>query len=156
MMVPSWMLVWAPMRIALLSPRNTQPYQIDEPAPISTSPMTTAVSAMKASGAIRGSRPPKALIKPDMLASLTGQSQHQLDVLDGGTGGAFAQIVEPRHQHRLTLRLIGIDTQFQLVGIVERFGLQFAIGGRLQHLDQIGAVIVTRQDLLQVAAAGLA
>jgi len=53
--VPSWMLVRAPMRIGCMSPRMTQPNQTLEPGPISTSPITTAPGAMKASGAIRGS-----------------------------------------------------------------------------------------------------
>ena len=54
MMVPSWMLVLRPILIQLMSPRTTQPYQIEEPAPISTLPMTTAFSATKASSWIRG------------------------------------------------------------------------------------------------------
>ena len=51
---PSWIEVRAPMRMPPLSPRSTAPGQIDDSAPISTSPMTTASGWTKASGWMSG------------------------------------------------------------------------------------------------------
>lgn len=65
MMQPSWMLVRGPMMSLLRSPRSTTPNQMLAPAPISTLPMMTALSAMKASGAIFGMTPPKGMSVPD-------------------------------------------------------------------------------------------
>ena len=53
MMVPSWILVPAPMRMKFVSPRSTQWYQTLLPAPIVTSPMTAAVGATQAVGVHR-------------------------------------------------------------------------------------------------------
>ncbi len=44
-MVPSWMLVWAPITIGAMSPRRTEVYQTLDSGPRVTSPMTTAVGA---------------------------------------------------------------------------------------------------------------
>ena len=57
MTVPSWMLVRAPMRMMPMSPRTRQWNQMPVSAPITTSPITAAVGAMKASGAIVGVTP---------------------------------------------------------------------------------------------------
>ena len=55
--VPSWMLVRAPMRMLFMSPRTRQWNQIPVSDPITTSPMTAAVGAMKASSAMVGVTP---------------------------------------------------------------------------------------------------
>ena len=41
------MLVNAPILMLLRSPRKTEPYQMEEPSPMETSPMTEALGAMK-------------------------------------------------------------------------------------------------------------
>ncbi len=58
----SWMLVRAPTRMELTSPRTTAPNQTEEPAPSSTSPTTTLPAARNTDGSMRGLTPPKALI----------------------------------------------------------------------------------------------
>mmetsp|Transcript_5278 Transcript_5278/g.18403 ORF Transcript_5278/g.18403 Transcript_5278/m.18403 type:complete len:204 (-) Transcript_5278:15-626(-) len=47
MMELSWMLVFAPTLMPCTSPRSVQPYQMLEPSPIDTSPITDADGAMK-------------------------------------------------------------------------------------------------------------
>ena len=51
------MLVRAPMRMKFMSPRTRQWNQMPVSEPISTSPITAAVGAMNASGAIFGVMP---------------------------------------------------------------------------------------------------
>src|SRR4051812_41670683 len=46
MTVLSWIDVRAPIRIGITSPRTTVPYQMLDSSPITTSPITAAVSAM--------------------------------------------------------------------------------------------------------------
>src|SRR5439155_1396040 len=58
---------------------------------------------------------------------LVVQPQHQLQVLHRGARGALAEVVEPRHQHRLAPRLIGVNAEFELVAVVERLGLELPI-----------------------------
>jgi hypothetical protein len=53
----SWMLLRAPMRIGRSSPRSTHWNHTLEPAPMVTSPITAAVGATNASGAILGMIP---------------------------------------------------------------------------------------------------
>ena len=50
--LPSWMLVRAPIRIRLTSPRSTQLYQMLASGPISMSPISRAPGATKAAGSI--------------------------------------------------------------------------------------------------------
>src|SRR5436190_20628533 len=54
---------------------------------------------------------------------LVGKTQHQPHVLHGRARRALAQIVEPRDQHRLAMFLAGKDIELELVGLVERLGL---------------------------------
>ena len=54
---PSWMFEFDPIRIGSMSPRRTDVNQMLEFSPISTSPIMSALSATKAEGAIRGTRP---------------------------------------------------------------------------------------------------
>src|SRR5271165_714536 len=114
------MLVRVPMRMEPVSPRSRQWNQIPVSAPISTSPITTAVGAMKASSAIRGVTPSSENTVPygqrdnsginQLPFSDTGtQPQHQGDVLDGGARGTFAQIVQPSDQYRLPIGFIPGD-----------------------------------------------
>ena len=55
--VPSWMFVRRPIRIQFTSPRMTTHIQTLLSSPISTSPMTCALSSMKAVGWTRGRTP---------------------------------------------------------------------------------------------------
>ena len=57
MIAPSWILVRAPMRMMFMSPRTRQWNQMPVSEPISTSPITAAPGAMKASGATFGVTP---------------------------------------------------------------------------------------------------
>ena len=59
-MVPSCRLVRAPMRMMFMSPRTRQLNQTPLSAPITTSPITAALGAMKASGAMVGTTPSRA------------------------------------------------------------------------------------------------
>ena len=55
--LPSWMLLWAPMRTGSgWSPRTTAPNHTLAPSPSSTLPMTWALSATQAVSAMRGVR----------------------------------------------------------------------------------------------------
>src|SRR5512133_2345073 len=56
--VRSWTLVRAPMRMWFTSPRSTQPNQIEERSPISTSPSTTAPLATNTLPGTMGVLPP--------------------------------------------------------------------------------------------------
>ena len=49
-MVPSWMLLWAPITIGAMSPRSTVANQTLDSGPRVVSPKTTAPGAMKAVG----------------------------------------------------------------------------------------------------------
>src|ERR1051326_4834320 len=119
MTVASWMLVRAPMRIEFRSPRTMQWNQMPVSAPTVTSPMTAAVGAMNASGAMVGEPPFREKIGPYPPYGRSGmghlaradafvQAQHEADVLDRGAGGAFAEIVPPRDQHDIGVLLVGI------------------------------------------------
>ena len=57
---PSWIDVRSPTVMPPLSPRSTAQGQIEDSAPISTSPMTTASGWTKASRDGSGSRSPRA------------------------------------------------------------------------------------------------
>ena len=46
-------------------------------------------------------------------------------VLHRSAAGAFAQVVQPRHQHGLAVGFVGEHAQFQLVGVGQRIGGQF-------------------------------
>src|SRR4051812_1600484 len=110
MTVPSWRLVSAPMRMLLVSPRRTQPYQMLARGPISTSPMMTAVGAMNASGAILGWRPAKGMSSGCIETDFSREHRllpetrrlrpagHQVHVLHRLAGGALHQIVDDRGQ----------------------------------------------------------
>src|ERR1700720_89489 len=91
--------------------------------------------------------------------SLCGRSpvepQHQLQVLHRRARGAFAEIVEPRHQHRLTPRLVGVDAELEPVGVVERLGFELAAGDRLDNPHVVAAAICLRQDRIQITACRL-
>ena len=52
------------------------------------------------------------------------QPEHQPHVLHCGAGCALAEIVEPRDQHGLPMCVAGEDVQFELVGVVQRLGLE--------------------------------
>src|SRR4029077_1372336 len=127
MTVPSWRLVSAPMRMLLVSPRSTQPTQMLARGPISTSPMMTAVGAMKASGAILGCRPSKGMIsgcistpsrKHGRLLETGGlrPARHQVHVLHGLAGGALDQIVDGRDQDRPARDAVGEDADHAVIG----------------------------------------
>ena len=67
-----------------VSPRTTQWYQTLAPAPISTSPRTTAVGAIQALGSIRGRRPSKGRTPPALPVTpppSKGEAEHQPEVL---------------------------------------------------------------------------
>ena len=117
---PSWMLVPEPIRIAFVSPRSTQCHHTLAPAPISTSPMTLAVGATQASEAMRGVTPSSVHSGPSMgkrwllIDVLAGggwrvQAEHQPQVLHCGARCAFAEVVEPGHQHRVAMGWAGVD-----------------------------------------------
>ena len=58
---------------------------------------------------------------PELL--LLGQPQHQPHVLHRRPRRALAEIVEPRDQNRLTMLVAGKDVELELVGLVQRLGL---------------------------------
>ena len=108
----------------LMSPRTRQWNQIPVSEPITTSPITAAVGAMKASGAIVGVTPSSEKIGPEAASIGIGsgirhfpradagvQAKHQPDVLHRGAGRALAEIVQARDQHRLTVFLVGVDSR---------------------------------------------
>ena len=64
------------------------------------------------------------------MRGVGGQTEHQTEVLHRRTGRALAQVVEPRHQHRLPVGLVSIDGEFQQVGLVQTLRLEFAISRR--------------------------
>src|SRR4029077_6907519 len=145
MTVPSWRLVSAPMGMLLVSPRSTQPYQMLARGPISTSPMMTAVGAMKASGAILGCRSSRGMIRGCTLflerrigsrkhrllleAGRLGPAGHQVHVLHRLAGGALHQIVDDRDQDRAARHAIGIDADEAMVGAPDMArGRRLAIG----------------------------
>src|SRR6516164_2541173 len=121
MTVPSWMLLSAPMRMALVSPRSTQPYQMLARGPISTSPMMTALGAMKASGAMRGCLPSKGMIRGCMAVPCLWEHRllfearclhpacHQVHVLHRLARGALHQVVDDRDQDRTARNPVGED-----------------------------------------------
>ena len=129
-----------------MSPRTRQWNQMPVSDPISTSPITAAVGAMKASAAIlrrhavqaRNTVPGGGCTTTrcgsgirQLAGTDTGmQPQHQGDVLHGRARRPFAQVVQPRDQHRLAVFLVGVDIKFQPVGVVQRLGLQLAVGRR--------------------------
>jgi hypothetical protein len=41
------------------------------------------------------------------------ETKHQFEVLHRCARGTLAEIVEPRHQHRLPLLLVGMDIKFE-------------------------------------------
>ena len=47
-------------------------------------------------------------------------AEHERDVLDGGAGGAFAEIVEARHEHGLAQLVAAEHAEFEPVRTVER------------------------------------
>src|SRR3954471_2416068 len=56
-------------------------------------------------------------------ASRIAQPQHQPHVLDRGSGGSLAEIVEARDENRLGVLWARKDIQFEPVGLVQRLGL---------------------------------
>ena len=66
------------------------------------------------------------------------QTEHEGDVLDGGAGRPFAEVVEAGDQHRLAMAFVGVDGEFQPVGVVQRLGLQLAVrrGGNTRTRSQ--------------------
>src|ERR1700761_4945712 len=88
--VPSWMLVRAPMRMEFMSPRSRQWNQMPVSDPITTSPITAAVGAMKASSAICGVTPFREKTVPHGQRSgilhfphTLVDAHHQTDILHG-------------------------------------------------------------------------
>jgi recombination protein RecA len=69
-----------------------------------------------------------------------GMPSISLQVLHGRTAGALAQVVQARHQHGVAVGFVGEHPQFQLVGVVERGGLQLAVsvgGSTLTHCSGV-------------------
>src|SRR3954470_24245417 len=65
------------------------------------------------------------------------QAQHQFEVLPRRARGALAKIVEPRHQHRLMPLVVGMDVEFEPIGVVERLRLELAVRYGLGNADII-------------------
>ena len=67
---------------------------------------------------------------------ILGQSQHQLDVLDRSTGGAFAKVIEARDQHSVAECGFAEDIEFEFVAAIQRQGVETAeLGGIRNHRD---------------------
>src|SRR5579875_3669241 len=96
--------------------------------------MTAAVGAIHASGAMRGLMPANAKSGPwpwiaaaprkagassgmggvvlgNGSRDAVGQAEHKQRVLHRGPRSAFAEIIEPRHQHGLPARLVAEDEE---------------------------------------------
>ena len=82
-MVPSWMLERRPIRIQFTSPRMTTHIQTLLSSPISTSPITCALSSTKALGWMRG----RALVMGESLDGDYMRAQDRLDRQDAQAGG---------------------------------------------------------------------
>src|SRR5262249_13312760 len=152
MTVPSWMLVSAPTRMRLVSPRSTQPNQMLARGPISTSPMMTAPGAMKASGAMRGWRPSKGMINGCMrLASGEhrlllepgglGPAGHQVHVLHRLARGALHQIVDDRDQDRTALHPVGEDADQAVVRAPDMARRRRLAGRQHPHEGLVGIAL---------------
>src|ERR1700712_991803 len=171
------MLVRAARRMEFMAPRTRQWNQTPVSDPITTSPIMAAVGAMKASSAICGVTPSREKTGPygqvflGIVSSgivllgivLSGiqqlpstyacvQTEHEGDVLDGGTGCPFAEVVQARDQHRLTVFFVGVDRKFQPVGVVQRLGFQFAVGCGGHDADQVAAGVAGIQRGPKVGA----
>src|SRR5271155_5388570 len=125
------------MRIEFRSPRTRQWNQIPVSEPTATSPITAAVGAMNASAAIVGVAPFSEKTGPNPPYGRSGmhhfptpdtfmQTEHKSDILHHRPGRTFAEIVEPRDQHGLTVLLVNVHRQFENIGGVQRLRLQLA------------------------------
>src|SRR5437763_5004545 len=65
------------------------------------------------------------------------QAQHEFEVLHRRARGALAQIVEPRDQHRLMSLLVGVDIEFEPVGVIGRLRFELAVRYGLGNADII-------------------
>src|SRR5262245_19770790 len=105
MTVPSWMLVYGPIRMELTSPRITVWNQTLDCSLISTSPITSAVSAMKTVSWIFGSLPwkPRIMAPPSRHRSRRRESP-QLKSLSAGrrldTLGSLVLYMRTRRHRR--------------------------------------------------------
>ena len=82
--------------------------------------------------------------------------EHQVQVLHGSPGSPFAQVVEDGGQQHLAVRGVGVQGQAQIIGPVERLGVEplgCALGLQRHHLHVAGALVVLLQTRLQLLRA---
>ena len=98
------------------------------------------------------------LARLSLCAAAGVEPEHQPDVLHGRTGGALAEVVEPRNQNGLAQIGFAEHEDLQPVGAVERLGREprHRRAGLLHDADQLGAAVVLIERKLEVAQAGFA
>jgi hypothetical protein len=88
------------------------------------------------------------------------QTQHQLNVLHRSAAGAFAQVVQAGDQHRMASLFVGKHPDFQLVGVVQRGGVELAIcpwrAARSPNRAAWFGRVMRAQSVVQVSGFGLA